>query len=185
MQNILQLQDDLKNFSEQQLVREMQMPSGQVPQFLVLSELGRRKRIKNDFARQQAADTPTVAEETVAAAGIPQAAATGIAQSMAPKTSVTENTGIDTMMPKQPTRMADGGVVKANEAGFMQTLMDKRGILGTRLGDKFPFNALGYGSGESFSITLAHLNLHLRFLQMTLTLANVANGWSSTERHIT
>ena len=33
----------------------------------------------------------------------------------------------------------------------MQTLMDKRGIMGTRLGDKFPFNALGYRSGESFS----------------------------------
>lgn len=118
MQNILQLQDDLKNFSEQQLVREMQMPSGQVPQFLVLSELGRRKRIKADFSRQEAAGAPTVAEETVAAAGMPQAAATGIAQSMAPKTSMAENTGIGAMMPKQPTRMASGGVVKMQTGGL-------------------------------------------------------------------
>jgi len=118
MQNMLQLQDDLKNFSEQQLVREMQMPSGQVPQFLILTELGRRKRMKDDFNRQQAADAPTVAEETVAAAGMPVGAATGIAKSMAPKTSMAENTGIGTMMPRQPTRMADGGVVKMQTGGL-------------------------------------------------------------------
>ena len=117
MQNMLQLQDDLKNFSEQQLVREMQMPSGQVPQFLILTELGRRKRIKDDFTRQQAANAPTVAEETVAAAGMPVGEATGIAKSMAPKTSMAENTGIGTMMPRQPTRMAGGGVVKMAPGG--------------------------------------------------------------------
>lgn len=112
MQNMLQLQDDLKNFSEQQLVREMQMPSGQVPQFLILTELGRRKRIRDDFSRQQAAGTPTVAEETVAAAGMPVGASTDMAKAMAPKTSMAENTGIGEMMPKQPTRMAEGGDVE-------------------------------------------------------------------------
>ena len=112
MQNMLQLQDDLKNFSEQQLVREMQMPSGQVPQFLILTELGRRKRMRDDFSRQQAAGAPTVAEEAVAAAGMPVGASTDMAKAMAPKTSMTENTGIGTMMPKQPTRMAEGGDVK-------------------------------------------------------------------------
>jgi hypothetical protein len=112
MQNMIQLQDDLKNFSEQQLVREMQMPSGQVPQFLILTELGRRKRMKDDFSRQQAAGTPTVAEETVATAGMPVGASTDMAKAMAPKTSMTENTGIGTMMPKQPTRMAEGGDVE-------------------------------------------------------------------------
>ena len=112
MQNMLQLQDDLKNFSEQQLVREMQMPSGQVPQFLILTELGRRKRIRDDFSRQQAAGAPTVAEEAVAAAGMPVGASTDMAKAMAPKTSMTENTGIGAMMPKQPTRMAEGGDVK-------------------------------------------------------------------------
>lgn len=122
MQNMLQLQDDLKNFSEQQLVREMQMPSGQVPQFLILTELGRRKRMRDDFSRQQAAGAPTVAEETVAAAGMPVGASTDMAKAMAPKTSMTENTGIGTMMPKQPTRMADGGVVKMRTGGAMSAI---------------------------------------------------------------
>ena len=122
MQNMLQLQDDLKNFSEQQLVREMQMPSGQVPQFLILTELGRRKRMKDDFSRQQAANAPTVAEETVATAGMPVGASTDMAKSMAPKTSMAENTGIGTMMPRQPTRMADGGVVKMQTGGAMSAI---------------------------------------------------------------
>ena len=39
MMNIIELQDNLKNFSEDQLVNEMQTPSGMIPQFLVLSEL--------------------------------------------------------------------------------------------------------------------------------------------------
>ena len=46
MMNVIQIQDDLKNFSEDQLIKEMQRPSGNAPQFLVLSELNRRKRVK-------------------------------------------------------------------------------------------------------------------------------------------
>ena len=107
--NILKLQDDLKNFSQQQLVMEMQRPSGNVPQFLVLSELSRRKRMRAEQDRAEAADAPTVAQETVAAAGMPMDGVTQMARAMAPNTSMTENTGIAAMMPKQPTRMAEGG----------------------------------------------------------------------------
>lgn len=115
--NILKIQDSLKNFSQQQLVTEIRTPSGNVPQFLVLSELSRRKRMQTDQARAEAADTPTVAQEAVAAAGMPMGGVTQMAQAMAPKTSMAENTGIAAMMPKQPTRMADGGVVKMQTAG--------------------------------------------------------------------
>ena len=67
--NIVQLQDQLKNFSQDQLVREMQMPSGSAPQFLVLGEIMRRKRMQDDFTAQQAKDDGgTVAQEAVAAA---------------------------------------------------------------------------------------------------------------------
>tara|TARA_R100000353_G_scaffold163796_1_gene124344 strand:+ start:566 stop:2371 length:1806 start_codon:yes stop_codon:yes gene_type:complete len=112
--NILKIQDDLKNFSQQQLVKEIQRPSGNIPQFLILSELSRRKRMQTDQARAEAANTPTVAQEAVAAAGMPMGGVAQMAQAMAPRTSMTENTGIASMMPKQPTRMAGGGVIKAN-----------------------------------------------------------------------
>ena len=72
MMNLLQVQDDLKNFSQDQLVKEMQQPTGSTPQFLVLSELNRRKRVKGDFEARQAQQQPTVAEEAVASAGVPQ-----------------------------------------------------------------------------------------------------------------
>ena len=123
--NILKIQDDLKNFSQQQLVTEMQRPSGNVPQFLVLSELSRRKRMQTDQARAEAANTPTVAQEAVAAAGMPMGGVTQMAQAMAPKTSMTENTGIAAMMPKQPTRMVEGGVVKMQTAGQPEDALEK------------------------------------------------------------
>ena len=141
--NILELQDTLKNFSQQQLVSEMQRPSGQVPQYLILTELDRRKRMQADMQARMAKGQPTVAEEVVAAAGVPQEGIMQAARAMAPESSIEQNTGIK--------QMAEGGVVKANEAGFMTNLMNTRGIMGTRLGDKFPFNTLGYTSGDRFA----------------------------------
>ena len=108
MINLLQIQDDLKNFSEEQLVREMQQPSGTAPQFLVLSELNRRKRVKGEFAARQAQQAPTVAEEVVAAAGVPQSGMMGMSEAMAPAS--VDSGGIGAMMPQN---MKSGGVIRA------------------------------------------------------------------------
>jgi hypothetical protein len=110
--NILDVQDKLKNLSEQQLVQEMQMPSGSAPQFLVLSEMSRRKRMRDDLTSAQQAPQRTVAEDAVAAAGVPQAGLGQMARAMAPQTDVTQNTGIGSLMPQAPVQgMADGGEV--------------------------------------------------------------------------
>jgi hypothetical protein len=110
--NILDVQDKLKNLSEQQLVQEMQMPSGSAPQFLVLSEMSRRKRMRDDLTSAQQAPQRTVAEEAVAAAGVPQAGLGQMARAMAPQTDVTQNTGIGSLMPQAPVQgMAEGGEV--------------------------------------------------------------------------
>ena len=82
--NIIDVQDQLKDFSEQQLITEMQRPSGTAPQFLVLSEIQRRKRMRDDFARREAAQQKTVAQEAVASAGVPQAGVAGMSGAMAP-----------------------------------------------------------------------------------------------------
>ena len=83
--NIIDIQDQLKNFSEQQLISEMQSPTGSAPQFLVLSEIKRRKRVRDDFAKREATQQPTVAQEAVASAGVPQSGIAGMAEAMAPK----------------------------------------------------------------------------------------------------
>ena len=107
MINLLQIQDDLKNFSEEQLVREMQQPSGTAPQFLVLSELNRRKRVKGEFAARQAQQSPTVAEEVVAAAGVPQSGIAGMAEAMAPASAASEGIGTNA-----PINMRSGGLAQ-------------------------------------------------------------------------
>tara|TARA_B100000963_G_scaffold201486_1_gene175440 strand:- start:1215 stop:3635 length:2421 start_codon:yes stop_codon:yes gene_type:complete len=117
MLDVLEVQDQLKNFSQEQLLREMQMPTGNVPQFLVLSELNRRRTMSQDLAKRQSADQPTVKEEVVASSGMPMENASMMAQQMAPKTSMTENTGIASMMPRElpseeePMKMSFGGLL--------------------------------------------------------------------------
>ena len=86
--NIIDIQDNLKDFSENQLIREMQRPSGNVPQFLVLSEITRRKRMRDQFKTDQAAREQSVAQEAVAAAGVPQSGIMGMSEAMAPKASM-------------------------------------------------------------------------------------------------
>ena len=114
MRNIIQQQDDLKNLSQQQLVTAMQ--SGAYPQFLVLSELNRRKRMANDQARREAVDdTNTVAQEVVNATGVPQGGIAQLASAMNAKTDNTQNTGIQ--------KMAEGGVVKAQPGGLISNIM--------------------------------------------------------------
>ena len=101
--NILQLQDNLKNFSEDQLVNEMRMPSGSAPQYLVLSEINRRKRVKSDYQAAEAADPNTVAEDAVASAGVPASGIMGMAQAMAPRSESSLSA---------PMKMASGGLAQ-------------------------------------------------------------------------
>lgn len=116
MRNIIQQQDDLKNLSQQQLIAAMQ--SGTYPQFLVLSELNRRKRMANDQARREAVDdTKTVAQEVVNAAGVPQGGIAQLASAMNAKTDNTQNTGV--------MQMAEGGVVKMQTAGQPEDALER------------------------------------------------------------
>ena len=107
MMNLIQVQDNLKNFSQDQLIKEMQQPSGNTPQFLVLSELNRRKRVKGDFEARQAQNQPTVAEEAVASAGVPQSGMMGMSEAMAPQSAVSEGVGTSA-----PMKMASGGLAQ-------------------------------------------------------------------------
>jgi hypothetical protein len=140
MMNILQLQDQLKGLSQEQLIREMQMPSGSAPQYLVLSEITRRKKMQDSMAaEQQRGPQQTVAQEAVAAAGVPQAGLGQMAQAMAPQTDMVQNTGIGQLMPPgmpqgAPVQgMAEGGRIEdygriprgiSEEDSALQALID-------------------------------------------------------------
>jgi len=138
--NILQLQDDLKNFSEEQLVNEMRRPSGTAPQYLVLSEMNRRQRVKSDYQAAQASDPSTVAEEAVASAGVPASGIMGMAQAMAPKSESSLSA------PKLPAMMMrEGGVVNAQQGTYFPSTPELYGIYGQESG--FGKNLMG-SSGE-------------------------------------
>ena len=126
MLNMIDTQDKLKNFSEAQLIGEMQQPSGSAPQFMVLGEIDRRKRMRQDATRQEGLMQPTVAQEAISGAGVPQQGLAGLAQSLAPKTDMTQNTGVPNAQaanlpaqPNQPQKMADGGVLRLALGGSM------------------------------------------------------------------
>ncbi len=116
--NILQVQDDLKNFSQQQLIQEMKQPKGIAPQFLVLGEITRRKRMSDDMKTRGAADQKTVAQEVVSAAGVPQGGLAQMSQAMAPKSSIEPNMQPPSQaQPQAPMTMASGGILSLAAGG--------------------------------------------------------------------
>ena len=108
MMNMIELQDKLKNFSQEQLVGMMQQPSGDAPQFMVLGEITRRQKMQQEATK---APTQSVAQEAVSAAGVPQGGIADMARTLAPQTNVAQNTGAMSAPPQGIARMASGGVI--------------------------------------------------------------------------
>jgi hypothetical protein len=125
--NILEQTEALKDLPDQALIQQMQMPTGEIAPIFITSELKRRKRMRDDYARREAADTPTVAEEVVMAAGMPQGGIADAARALAPKTNMGQNTGMADMMPRAatqaPQRMASGGIVGMRQGGKLVKVM--------------------------------------------------------------
>lgn len=155
--NLIDLQDKLKNLSEQQLIQEMQMPTGQTPQFLLLSEITRRKKMRDAFAQEQMKDgTTTVAQDMVAAAGMPTEFAGQMAGTMAPQTDMAGNTGAmpqQSAMPAPVQAMAGGGIVALQEGGSVSNtprLVVRGGRQFAEMpdGSLVPLSALGFDEAE-------------------------------------
>lgn len=106
--NILDIQDKLKGLSQEQLAQEMQSPTGQVPQFLVLGEMSRRQAMRQSM-QQQNAGSQTVAQELLNGAGLPSEGMSDMAQTMAPKSSIAQNTGIGSL-PQEAPPPEEGGL---------------------------------------------------------------------------
>lgn len=102
--DLLRIQDTLKNASDQQLVQMMQTPDSSAPSYLVLSELRRRKDMR-DKAVPQEGSSGTVAEELTQQAT--PAEPVGI-HSL--RTPVKEE-------PVEPQAYREGGIVRMQEGG--------------------------------------------------------------------
>ena len=140
--NIIQLQDRLKDLSDQQLQYEMRNPSGSSPQFLVLSELKRRKDMRDSYmsdAQEAQAEQPPMSEQY----SQPQMPAQGIAQGMPQQPPMAQAPqgpqmaqGAPAPQPGQmPKQFAQGGIVQGfapgggvygSQRGQTQTIMEQQ-----------------------------------------------------------
>ena len=156
MLNILQIEDRLKDMSEDVVKRMVTDPNPSVPPFLATNELNRRDRMRKEFQMRQAQDMPTVAEQLVTGAGMPNEAMSQMAMNMAPKSDIAGNTGLEAMMPKatmpeteedeimlmedeDPMGMSFGGLINSRLAGISRMaaplardVMDKRQVTDMR-----------------------------------------------------
>ena len=110
--NIIQVQDRLKGLPEDALVNYVEQPMGEVPIYLALGELQRRKEMKERFQASQA-DKPSVAEQLVAEAK-PMQMGLG---AMAPQQMMPGAQGVGTPPPAQeltPTMLAASGGIVSN-----------------------------------------------------------------------
>ena len=112
MYNLIEMQNKLKGLSKEQLMQVLK--SGSVPQYMVVSELNRRKNMESDQARREATEgANTVTQEVINAVGVPQGGIAQLASAMNAQTDNTQNTGV--------MQMAAGGLAKMKTAGSVRT----------------------------------------------------------------
>jgi len=120
--NLIEIADDLKNLPDQYLMQEIQAPSGNFPTYLIVTELGRRKRMREKVAKEM--PTQTVAEELATppqmpqmGTMMPQAGLMGMpqAQTELAAQDAMGTTPPEMMMPTQ--QMAGGGMVSFKQGG--------------------------------------------------------------------
>jgi hypothetical protein len=130
-------ENTVKSMSDQQIMQGMQNPNPSgPPPFMLLVEANIRKEMRDEQTRQEGLGQPTVLAQLTGAApastpqtnvaGMPQGVASGMAQSMAPKTNVNQNTGINTVARNANAAapvatMASGGILKMATAGEVES----------------------------------------------------------------
>lgn len=102
--NVIEIQERLKDLSDAQLQQVAQTP-GMAPEFLVMNELNRRQRVREDYQASMAQNPSTVKQDLMSAPGIPSAAGAQMAQAMRPEGAQTR-AGLEGAVP-----MAEGGIV--------------------------------------------------------------------------
>ena len=124
--NIIQLEDNLKSLPDNSLQKEMTNPSGMFPQYLVMSEIQRRKEMREDYAGRMAAyektpPLPSMREEMLM----------GITQPQPP----VQDSGIAGLLPAQPQ---GAPIPPAMSASPDVMPMYGGGVVGMSAGEQLP-----------------------------------------------
>lgn len=141
--NIVKLQNELKSVPDNALIGYVQNPTGQVPSYLALSELQRRKEMRAKYQAAQPEKT-TVAED-LAAPPQPQ----GIAAIQQPAQAPVAEPGVaglpvpDQMFSGQG--MAAGGIVAFADGGETSMNLDRLPSLNVNTGEQISADRLAGG----------------------------------------
>ena len=142
--NIIKLQNELKGVPDQALIGYVQNPTGQVPTYLALSELQRRKEMRNSY---QAAKPETTVAESLVNESQPQPMQQGIA-AMATQQPAPEPAPMPQAPIMPPQGMAHGGTVHYADGGETSMNLDNLPTLNVNTGS----NGGGMGSDVLYSI---------------------------------
>jgi len=135
--NLLEVEDMVKGFPDQTLFQQAQNPSGEIPQFLLVSEIQRRSNMRKDYEAQQQQPENTVAEQIMQqgiAASVPnqpqmssmsQQNMASMPPQMPPQGMPPQQQPMMPMPPQMPPQqpqmpnmgMAQGGVVRMANGG--------------------------------------------------------------------
>jgi len=131
--NILQQEDIIKGLPDQALMQEAQMPSGQVPQYLVVSEIQRRSDMRKRYKAEQEQMPQGTVKDKVMQEGIMASMPPQMAPQMAMAPQMPQRMpqmpppqmppqGIEQAMP--PQMMSGGGIVRMANGGRAQEILD-------------------------------------------------------------
>jgi len=130
--NILEAEDIIKGLPDDALMQESEMPTGQLPQFLVVSEIQRRSDMRNRYAQQMQEQPQGTVADQIKQQGI---------MSMMPQMGAPQMGMPQMGMPQMgmpPQMMSAGGIVKLAEGGQaekIQSLMDILAVGGATAAD--------------------------------------------------
>ena len=119
--NIIQVEDNLKSIPDDRLQQEMSNPSGMFPQYLVMSEIQRRTKMREDYEGRMAANEktpprPTMREEMMMSMQPTNMPSGGIADIVSSQ-SLSSNPVMPPMAQK-PVRMQSGMTVPFDPYGM-------------------------------------------------------------------
>ena len=156
--NIIQIQDDLKGLPDQELISEVQNPSGVAPVYLLLGELQRREKMRAEFAGQQQ-PTQTVAEQIIEEAIAPappmpmadSPVPPGPGQAIPPAGEVVDVNRMNEVVTPQGAEMTDTNMLASRGVGALPApnvgQYAEGGVVGFQDGGFFEFNE-GVGEAE-------------------------------------
>jgi hypothetical protein len=144
--NLIEMSEQLKDVPDELLMKEVQSPSGAYPSYLIVTEMGRRKRMRDQARREMPTTTvtqdlmpPSREQMMMAAAAAQRQTMPPMAQPMSQLPQGLNAPGImaapqamntlaaqDVMGAQEPRRMAAGGMVSFAEGGDIK--YDDRGV---------------------------------------------------------